>query len=52
MEYKIDYYSMKGEVMETLYFTKSEFYAEVKESNDIGRPIKPTINNIEIELER
>lgn len=41
---KIDFYSMKGAVMETLYYdNKEEFDREIQESYEIGRPIKPEI---------
>jgi hypothetical protein len=41
---KIDFYSMKGEVMETIYYeSKEEFYQEIKDSYDVGRPINPTV---------
>lgn len=43
---KIDFYSMKGEVMETLYYgDKKEFDIEIKDSYEIGRPIRPQILN-------
>lgn len=41
---EIDFYSMKGEVMETLYYeNKEEFDKEIKDSYEIGRPINPQI---------
>lgn len=41
---KIDFYSMTGKVMETLYYeNKEEFYKEIKDSYEIGRPIYPEI---------
>ena len=41
---KIDFYSMKGEVMETTYYeSKEEFYKEMEDSYEIGRPINPKI---------
>jgi len=41
---KIDFYYMKGEVMETLYYKdKEEFDREIRESYEIGRPINPQI---------
>lgn len=57
---KIDFYSMKGEVMETLYYDdKEEFDREIQDSFDIGRPINPEIlseykyleNNYDEEME-
>lgn len=39
---KIDFYSMTGEVMETIsYKTKDEYEKEIKDSSEIGRPINP-----------
>jgi len=50
---KIDFYSMKGEVMETIYYeTKEEFYQEIKDSYEVGRPINPTVLSKDKCLER
>jgi hypothetical protein len=39
---KIDFYSMKGEVMETIYYETEEAYRkEIMDSYEIGRPINP-----------
>jgi hypothetical protein len=39
---KIDFYSMTGKVMETLYYESEEEYRkEIEESIYIGRPIDP-----------
>lgn len=41
---KIDFYSMTGEVMESLYYEdKVEFDKEIKDSYEIGRPIHPQV---------
>ena len=41
---KIGFYSMNGEVMEILYYeNKKEFDKEIKDSYEIGRPIRPQI---------
>lgn len=49
---KIDFYSMKGEVMETLYYeSKEEFYREIKDSYEIGRPINPQLLSQDKHLE-
>ncbi len=41
---KIDFYSMKGKVMETIYYeTKEEYNKEIRDSCEIGRPINPKI---------
>jgi hypothetical protein len=41
---KIDFYSMKGEVMESLYYEdKEEFDKEINDSYEIGRPIHPQV---------
>ncbi|UZQ48871.1 hypothetical protein [Clostridium kluyveri] len=41
---KIDFYSMTGKVMETIYYeNREEFYQEIKDSYEIGRPINPTV---------
>ena len=57
---KIDFYSMKSEVMETLYYdNKEEFDRVIQDSYDVGRPINPQIlseykyleNNYDEEME-
>lgn len=41
---KIDFYSMTGEVMESLYYEdKEEFDKEINDSYEIGRPIHPQV---------
>lgn len=41
---RIDFYSMKGEVMESLYYdNKEQFDKEILDSCEIGRPINPKI---------
>lgn len=45
---KIDFLSMKGEIMETIHYdTEDEFNKEIKESYEIGRPIAPKIFKVE-----
>jgi hypothetical protein len=50
---KIDYLSMNGKVMESLYYkTQKEFENEIKDSREIGRPIISHILKKQNELER
>jgi len=49
---RIDFYSMKGEVMESLYYdNKEQFDKEILDSSEIGRPINPKIISEEEYLE-
>ena len=49
MKYDINYLGFKGEIIETInYKNEKEFEKEIRESNNIGRPIE---YEIETELE-